>query len=141
MKKLFYLFVTMLEVFCLAGAYGVHFFTRKRMGMARYVIYKNREWEAVYPMESLMNVMALLLVLLTAVVFFLFLKRQKETAGGVWFMNIAMLAFTAAYSGFIWYYSVETLRAYYMIGALLAPAVLLQIIKTVAGTWMWKHEA
>lgn len=92
MKKLFYLFVTMLEVFCLAGAYGVHFFTRKRMGMARYVIYKNREWEA-------------------------------------------------AYSGFIWYYSVETLRAHYMIGALLAPAVLLQIIKTVAGTWMWKHEA
>lgn len=140
MKKLLYLFLTMLEAFCLAGACGIQVFTRKKMGMARYVIYKNREWEAVYPMESLMKMMALLLVVLTVGVFLLFLKRKKVTAGGMWFMNMAMIVFTVAYAGFTWYYSVETLRAYYMISMVLAPAVLFQIIKTAMGTLTWKHE-
>lgn len=91
-------------------------------------------------MESLMKMMALLLVVLTVGVFLLFLKGKKVTAGGMWFMNMAMIVFTVAYAGFTWYYSVETLRAYYMISMVLAPAVLFQIIKTAMGTLTWKHE-
>ena len=141
MKKFLTLFVTMLQVFCLAGACGVQYFTRKKMGMARYVIYKNREWEAAYPMENLLNITAVLMVVLTLAAFFFFLKRKPPASGGLWLTNAAMLVFTAAYAGFIWYSSVKTLRAYYMIGAILSLAVLLQIVKTAVGTLMWKYEA
>ena len=53
MKKAAYISATILEVLCLAGAWAVQFFTRTKMGMARYVVYKNRGWESRYPMELL----------------------------------------------------------------------------------------
>ena len=42
MKKVAYISATILEILCLAGAWAVQFFTRTKMGMARYVVYKNR---------------------------------------------------------------------------------------------------
>ena len=53
MKKVAYISATILEILCLAGAWAVQFFTRTKMGMARYVVYKNRGWESRYPMELL----------------------------------------------------------------------------------------
>jgi hypothetical protein len=46
MKKAAYISVTILEILCLAGAWAIQYFTRRKMGMARYVVYKNRSWEA-----------------------------------------------------------------------------------------------
>ena len=40
MKKAAYISVTILEILCLAGAWAVQYFTRRKMGMARYVVYK-----------------------------------------------------------------------------------------------------
>ena len=41
MNKVFYIIATILQVLLLVGIYAVNYFTRKKMGMLRYVIYKN----------------------------------------------------------------------------------------------------
>lgn len=139
-KKALYLVITALEVMCFISAYGVQYFTRKKMGMARYVVYKNKGWEDSYPMELLVNATAFLLVVLAVFVLFLFLKRRWETTKAVERMIVGMLVITTFYQGFICLYSAESLRAYYFIGGILALVSLLQIIKTFAGIVVCKHE-
>ncbi len=46
MKKFGYFIMTFAEILFLAGAYLIQYFTRKKMGMARYVIYKSHPTQA-----------------------------------------------------------------------------------------------
>ena len=76
MKKLGYVLMVLLEAAALAGAYIINYFTNKKMGMARWVIYKNQGWERDYPMDTLKTVVMAVLILLTILVFFFFLKKE-----------------------------------------------------------------
>lgn len=140
MKKVLYISVTTAEAVCLAGAYAVQYFTRRKMGMARYVVYKNRGWEAAYPMELITRGIWLAVAVLAVSVFLFFLKRRKVASGIVGMMNAVMVILTAGSSGFVWLNSTENFRAYYFISGILALAALLQIVKTFAGTWGCRHE-
>jgi len=91
MKKFGYFIMTFAEILFLAGAYLIQYFTRKKMGMARYVIYKSQVWERTFPMETLkytsVSVLtALTLLLLTALVIRRRQKGRLEVA-----MHVAMV--------------------------------------------------
>ena len=45
MRKAGYILAVIIEAAALAGAWIVNYFATKKMGMARYVIYKNQTWE------------------------------------------------------------------------------------------------
>ena len=113
MKKAAYISVTILEILCLAGAWAIQYFTRRKMGMARYVVYKNRSWEARYPMELLANGAVLLMVVLTVMLLLYFLRQRRNLTKTVWLMNAGMIALTSAYGGFTWMNSADEVRAYY----------------------------
>ena len=97
MKKAAYISVTILEILCLAGAWAIQYFTRRKMGMARYVVYKNRSWEARYPMELLANGAVLLMAVLTVMLLLYFLRQRRNLTKTVWLMNAGMIALTSAY--------------------------------------------
>ena len=94
MKKAAYISVTILEILCLAGAWAVQYFTRRKMGMARYVVYKNRGWEARYPMELLANGAALLMAVLAAALLLYFLRQRRNLPKTAWLTNAGMTALT-----------------------------------------------
>lgn len=140
MKKVLYIFVTMLEVLCLAGVCEVQYFTRKKMGMARYVVYKNQGWERQYPMEFLTYGAVLALAVLAVAVLLFFLRRRRGADKPLLLMNLAMVLFTGAYAGFTLMHSTKDYRAYYFISAILAVLSLLQTIKTFVGILVRTYE-
>ena len=70
--------MVLLEAAALAGAYIINYFTNKKMGMARWVIYKNQGWERDYPMDTLKTAVMAVLILLTILVFLFFLKGNRR---------------------------------------------------------------
>ena len=130
MKKAGYILALLLEVAALAGAYIVNYFTRRKMGMARYVIYKNQGWERDYPMELIKNSVMAVLILLTVLVLIAFLKKRREVSRLCVVMNLVMIVLTGLYTCYTLISSTETMRAYYFISLLFAIAAAVQVIKT-----------
>lgn len=140
MKKLVYAIVTLLEIALAAGAYIVHYFTRKKMGMLRYVIYKNQSWERDYPIETLRMTVIAVLILLTVTAVFIMIRRRKSARKSEIVMTAATVLLTAAYAVFTLGSSAEDFRAYYFMSSLLALASLLQVIKVFIVFWVRRHE-
>lgn len=130
MKKVGYVLAVLLEAAFLIGAYIVNYFTRRKMGMARYVIYKNQGWERDYPMELLKNGAMLAVAVCTVIVFLLFLKWRKECTRFLALMVLTTVALSAVYLGYTLISSTETMRAYYFISLMMGIAAVIQIIKT-----------
>lgn len=139
MKKAAYISATILEILCLAGAWAVQFFTRTKMGMARYVVYKNR-WESRYPMELLAKGAALVMVLLTAMLLLCFLRRRRNLTKALRVMSAGMVLLTSGYAVFTWMNSTNEFRAYYFISAILGAVSLIQCFKTWMGMLGCRQE-
>jgi len=78
MKKVFYWLSTVLQVLFLITAYGIYFFSAKKMGMMRYVVYMNHEWEKLYPIASLQYIAIAVLVILVSFTYIVFVKKKKK---------------------------------------------------------------
>lgn len=140
MKKAAYISATILEALLLSGAWAVQYFTRRKMGMARYVVYKNRGWESRYPMELLAKGAALVMVLLTAMLLLYFLRRRRNLTKALWMRSGGMVLLTSVYAVFTWTNSTHGFRAYYFISAILGAVSLIQCAKTWIGMPGCGHE-
>ncbi|MFT4105093.1 MAG: hypothetical protein QM657_04955 [Lacrimispora sp.] len=136
MKKIGYAAMTFTEVLFLAGAYLVHYFTRRKMGMARYVIYKNQSWEQDFPMETLKYTAVAVLTAVTLLLLAIWIKRRKGQEKPAPFTYAAMTILTTLYVSYTCISSIKTMRAYYFISLLLGLAALLQIVKAGAALIM-----
>lgn len=136
MKKLGYVLMVLLEAAALAGAYIINYFTNKKMGMARWVIYKNQGWERDYPIDTLKTAVMAVLILLTILVFLFFLKRKQEAGKLLISMNVVMILLTLLYVSYTVISSRETMRAYYFLSLLFGIAAAVQILKTGAAVLM-----
>lgn len=131
--KWLYTAVTILEVLFLAGSCIVDYFTRKKMGMARYISYMNYSWEAKYPVETLSHVVMLTLSLLAAAVLILLLLKRKKADRQIYVRAGVMIVLTVLYVWFTLTGSRETQRSYYFVSALYGAAAAIQIMKTGIG--------
>lgn len=130
MKKALYILVTLLELASFAGAYIVSYFTRKRMGMARYVVYRNQNWRTVYPLAAITFAVIALAAALTVTVLALYIRKRKDTGRHIQAMTIMTLILNIWYIGFTLGNSAETLRPYYFMSLLFAITAVLQSTKT-----------
>lgn len=122
------LFAYIIEVLLLIGTYVVNYFTRKRMGMARYVIYMNQKWEENYPIDKIQIAAVLAFLLLTALLLGAYFKRRKSGKINFEISIFLVLILTVVFIVFTILKSAETLRSYYFISILLGIALILQII-------------
>ncbi|WP_027702982.1 hypothetical protein [Metaclostridioides mangenotii] len=139
-NKIFYIVATLLEVSLLIGAYVVNYFTHKKMGMLRHVVYKNNFWEDKYPIVQIEYISIVLLVILMILVFTLYAKRKAKLKNSVLIMNIAMVLLVVFYTGFTLLYSTEELRAFYYMSLMLGVATFIQVIKSFIGVLFYKNE-
>ena len=129
LNKIFYIILTMLQVLLLVGTYVVNYFTRKRMGMLRFVIYKNINWEQSYPIEQLQYLAIIIFAVLMILVLAIYLKRKSQLSKNILNMNIIMVILILIYSGFNLLYSTEDFRAFYFMSVMLAVVTFIQIVK------------
>lgn len=133
MKKVFYWIAAMLQIILLIAAYGIQKLSMKKMGMMRYVVYINQQWEARYPIATLRNTtIAFLSILFVVILFYAFIKKGNYTrdkkARSMVLINGMIL------SGFVFFtlsYSVQSYRSYYFTSLILAVIVLIQEIKII----------
>lgn len=130
-KKILYWVSTILQVLFLIAAYGIQYFSMKRMGMMRYVVFKNHEWEAQYPITALKYAVAAFLVILCAAVI-IYIKIKKSNyikSKKTLIMLVVDIMITLIYVLFTLMFSTENYRSYYFTGLILAIVALVQKIK------------
>lgn len=132
MRKVGYLFLTLVELLLFLGGYLIQYFTKKKMGMARYVIYKNQGWERDYPIGLIKTSVLILILLLTVAVVVFYLKRRDRISKMTSRVNGCMVVMTVVYMLFIAMNSTETMRAYYFLSLIFSFIALLQNIKAFA---------
>lgn len=132
MRKVVYFFLTIVELLLLIGAYLIHYFTKKKMGMARYVIYKNKVWEREYPMELWKTCVILLIAILTISVVLFYLKRRGFKTKITSIVTSTMIVTSALYTLFTTISSTNSMRAYNFVSPILGIIAVLQIIKAYA---------
>lgn len=131
MKKAFYWVSTILQVIFLITACGIQFFSVKKMGMMRYVVYINHTWEAKYPIPALQYA-AIAFLVLFSVIILLYVKTKKSDYNigkKVLSMLVMEVIITLAFVFFTLAYSTESYRSYYFISLILAIITLIQDIK------------
>ena len=139
MKKVIYWIVNLLEVAFLVGAYLVNYFTPRKMGMARYVMYKNMMIEEQYTnlqgMKMLTVGVVILLAIITITLYFTKRKNVKIS------MIIVTIIVTVLYCGFTMLNSKDTYTAFYLISPLIGYAALIQILKTLISILFTKKKS
>ena len=130
MNKVFYIIATILQVLLLVGIYVVNYFTRKKMGMLRYVIYKNGIFEEAYPIQQLQYISILVFIILMILTLVFYIKKKSKLNRSILNMNIVMVILTSIYTGFTLLYSTKDFRAFYFMSLMLGLATFIQIIKT-----------
>lgn len=149
MKRAGYILAVLLELSALTGAYAIHYFTRKRMGMARWVVYKSQGWEREYPMDLLRWGAVLLIALLgaAAVRRLAALRRARRAQGRRRGQTVLALecGLTAAFSVLCAAYTavsmVKPMRDCYFISLLFGIGAAVQIAKAAAVGWNYRDEA
>ena len=128
MKKVIYWIINILEVALFIGAYLVNYYTPRRMGMFRFVVYKNMIWEEWYNLQAIKSMAmigVIILAILTLVMYFIKDKNVKPS------MIIIMVLITAFYVVFSMFNTVDTYKAFYFMSPMIGLAALLQILKTL----------
>ena len=113
------------------GAVVLDFCVRRFMGMARFTVARNQQFEQNYPVDIIIWTAAGILILLTFIAIVLFLRQALGRSLRTWIMMILALAFTIVFVGFVFSFNSSTLRSYYYVVLLLGLTAYIQSVKAI----------
>lgn len=139
MKKIIYIFLDLLTIAFLIGGYVFQYFTRKKLGMLRWVNYQNMQIQKnpVYDILKYIIVAAIVLIVLSIVGY----RKKKELLGKIDFVMIVIMQILGiSYLEITVLKSIESFPAYYFLMLLLGAATLMQIIRNGIAVGTKKNE-
>ena len=139
MKKIIYIFLDLLTIAFLIGGYAFQYFTRKKLGMLRWVNYQNMQIQKnpVYNILKYITVAAIVLIVLSIVGY----RKKKELLGKIDFVMIVIMQILGiSYLGITVLKSIESFPAYYFLMTFLGAATLMQIIRNGIAVGTKKNE-
>ena len=137
MKKIFYRAFTVLQVILLITAFGIQYFSVNKMGMMRYVVFKNHSWENQYPISAIQYTVLTLLIILLAITFVIYLKNNCIMKKVALKMLIVQVIITLVFSIFTLAYSTVSYVSYYFTQLILSQIALIQAIKVFICLKKW----
>ena len=139
MKKIIYTFLDLLTIAFLIGGYVFQYFTRKKLGMLRWVNYQNMQIQKnpVYDILKYITVAAIVLIVLSIVGY----RKKKELLGKIDFVMIVIMQILGiSYLEITVLKSIESCPAYYFLMPFLGAATLMQIIRNGIAVGTKKNE-
>jgi predicted membrane protein len=129
-KKLFYKLSLSLQMLLLIAAFGLQYFSVKKMGMMRYMVYINSELPQHYPVTEIKYAITALLAFLafTSLTAFGAAKKIELESSMAMPMLVLQLIMTVALIVFALGFSPESYRSYFFTGPILALVALIQEI-------------
>ena len=114
MKKISYIFFDLLTIAFLIGAYAIQYFTKKKLGMLRWVNYHNIQFQksTVYGIVKYITVVVTIVLIVLIIAGY---KKKKEMLGKIDLVMIMVMSVLGiVYLGITIFKSIETLAAYYL---------------------------
>lgn len=140
MKKIVMIIFDILTLALLASGYIIQYFTKRKLGMMRWINFHTYKYQKMLPLELLKYVAVSVIILLTVFIICRFMKKRKA-AKMIDRITITVMAVVTLFDfGFALFSSVESVRAYYFIMPLLSVAALMQIIKNFVVIGMLKED-
>lgn len=127
MKKVIGIIFDILSIACLIGGYIIQYYTKRKLGMLRWVVYQEAKWQQKLPMDILKYVSVIIVILLLVGICKLFGKKLKDNIFGVSIMGIMAVV----YIGACFFLTSEVIRSSFLIIPLIGIAVLVQMLKCV----------
>ena len=127
-KKIIALLLPILEFILVAAANIINYFTHKRIGMARHMVYMNQKWLAISNFEVYKMLSFILVFVFTAILIYSFVRIRKNTKL-ITKINLGILVVFAVY--FIYFSTVNSIkgmRAFYLMCYIYLAALLLMLI-------------
>lgn len=140
MKKIVMIIFDILTLALLASGYIIQYFTKRKLGMMRWINFHTYKYQEMLPLELLKYVAVSVIILLTVFIICRFMKKRKA-AKMIDKITITVMAVVTLFDfGFTLFSSLESVRAYYFIMPLLSVAALMQIIKNFVVIGMLKED-
>ena len=119
-------------LFCVL-AYVLHYFTKAKMGMARYVILRSNQLEKAFNVETIRDAVVIALVLMVAIQMFLYMKQKKPVKPLLKWQSILAMVLTSICLYLGLKYQFKTIRSYYFfMGPLVLAAALQNALTLIA---------
>ena len=128
LKRLIVLLLPILEIILVAAANMINYFTHRRIGMARHMVYMNQKWLAISNFEVYKILSFVLVFVFTAILIYSFVKIRTNTRL-ITKINLGILVVFAVY--FIYFSTVNSIkgmRAFYLMYYIYLAALLLMLI-------------
>ena len=128
LKRLIVLLLPILEFILVAAANIINYFTHKRIGMARHMVYMNQKWLAISNFEVYKMLSFILVFVFTAILIYSFVRIRKNTKF-ITKINLGVLVVFFVY--FIYFATVNSIkgmRAFYLMCYIYLAALLLMLI-------------
>ncbi|WP_425806190.1 hypothetical protein ACHOLT_04980 [Desulfitobacterium sp. Sab5] len=132
MQKIFYWIATMLQLLLFIAAYGIHIFSIKKMGMMRYVVFMNHQWEELFPLHQLQYVAVAILILIDLIIAAKLTKIKKDCSFAskmILPMVIMLTILTTAFALLTFAFSTDNFRSFYFVSLILVIITLIQDLK------------
>lgn len=140
MKKIVMIIFDILTLALLASGYIIQYFTKRKLGMMRWINFHTYKYQEMLPLELLKYVAVSVIILLTVFIVCRFMKKRKA-AKMIDKITITVMAVVTLFDfGFALFSSLESVRAYYFIMPLLSVAALMQIMKNFVVIGMLKED-
>lgn len=139
MKKIVMIIFDILTLALLASGYIILYFTKRKLGMMRWINFHTYKYQEMLPLELLKYVAVSVIILLTVFIICRFMKKRKA-AKMIDKITITVMAVVTLFDfGFTLFSSLESVRAYYFIMPLLSVAALMQTMKNFVVIGMLKE--
>ena len=132
-KKIIALLLPILEFILVAAANIINYFTHKKIGMARHMVYMNQEWLAVNNFEIYKISGIVLLLITVTVIIFIFIKNIKSYNTIVKINFSVLVLFLIYYLFFSITNSADGFRAFYLMYYIYTAAIFFMIINVLTG--------
>lgn len=132
MKKFFFWFFTVIQILFFMGIFILERLFHEYMTMMRFVLYKNRIWEAELPIDSLLlgsKIILITLAFLAILLLIIFVIKNKAFHFYGHLQLLALPVIAGSSVVFITVSSIEVMRTYYFTVSLLLIMTALQLIK------------
>ena len=129
LKKFLYILITMCQLIFLAGTYVLSYYTRKKLGMNRWLMYHNMQWEKKLPIFMIKNIIAIVIVLTTSIIIYKYIKNRNSYNKFKTLIFVALVIIAILTIIYLYYFNVKLHKTYYLNSAIFISIYLFQLLK------------
>lgn len=128
--KVLYAITVLLQIALVAGAFILNYFATTRMGMKRWLNYKNKSWQAFLPLDEIQLVILVTFAIATLILIVLYIHKKNFHLNLVTISVIVTVIAIIADVVFTHANNVGDLKSYYYMLPFFSLALLIQIVKS-----------